>query len=335
MCFRCVLWHASFVSADCVRLSDQRVHILWSSHFHCASGRTIALLLTSILQAPMASVRPARLINRLRCSLRLSTPSSCRCGDARHAAVVIAADARAPADMQMPTQSAASDAAEHAGHANGVSTAANVCFIRQRRQRIVTLPAKVARTRRQIFESCDADVTAVLLTHKALRVAAADGIGEARLMLTDWLAALVAHASEAFPSGSGATPDPSLAACTPLSRLPRAVYGLLCSPLLCALRVHPDVRAHAALLAAALPPDAHACLLYPRLGSWRDADTPDVGEHALTRSAMAIAAAPLFVLDGFTTVVVYAWPTPAGAQQQPFPPLHKVRRRLFYTTHVS
>jgi hypothetical protein len=201
----------------------------------------------------------------------------------------------------------------------------SISFVRERRRRIVTVPAKVARSRRQIFETCDAEATAVLLAHKALRAAASDGVGEARLMLTDWLAALVARASEAFPSGSGATPDASLSACAPLAPLPRAVFGLLCSPLLRALRAHPDARAHAAHLVEALPPDALACLLYPRMVSWRDADLRVEGEHALARSAMAAAGTPLFVVDALTTVVVYAVPSPPGMPQEPFPPAHKVR----------
>jgi hypothetical protein len=204
--------------------------------------------------------------------------------------------------------------------------AAVVSFVRERRRRIVTLPAKIARTRRQVFETCDPEVTAVLLTHKALRAAATDGLAEARLMLTDWLAALVARASEAFPSGAGATPDASLTACATLTPLPRTVFGLLCSPLLRALRVHPDERAHAAHLAAALPPQSLACLLYPRMMSWRGAETRDDDQLPLSRAGMAIAGAPLFVVDGFTIVVVYAAPTVPGMPAEPFPPPHKARR---------
>ncbi len=189
----------------------------------------------------------------------------------------------------------------------------------------MTAPAKMARTRRQVFETCDAEATAVLLAQKALRVATADGVAEARLMLTEWLAALVARASEAFPSGAGATPDASFVACPPLMPLPRAVFGLLCSPLLRALRAHPDARAHAAHLAAALPPDALARLLYPSLAGWRDAETREHGELALARAAMAAACAPLYVLDAFTTVIVYGAPSPPGAPEHPFPPPHKVR----------
>ena len=189
----------------------------------------------------------------------------------------------------------------------------------------MTAPVKVARSQRHAFDSCDAEVAAVLLAHKALRAAEEDGVAEARVMLTDWLAALVARASEAFPSGAGATPDASLAACAPLAPLPRAVYGLLCSPLLRALRTHPDARAHTAHLAAALAPDALARLLYPRMASWRDAETLEYDGHALARSDMAVAGASLFVLDAFTTIVVYAVATPPGAQAQPFPPAQKAR----------
>ena len=196
-------------------------------------------------------------------------------------------------------------------------------FVRQRRRRVVTQPARVARSRRHGFESCDAEAAVALLTHKALRAVATEGLAEARAMVSDWLGALVARASEAYPSGPGATPDATLGgACPPLASLPRAAFGLLRGPLLRG-GAHPDARSHAAHLAAALSPAALATLLYPRAAPWQDPDTAieDAEGLPLARAALREAAAPLVVLDALTDVVVYAAPPPPGAPPAlPLPP---------------
>ena len=203
-------------------------------------------------------------------------------------------------------------------------------FVRQRRRRVVTQPARVARSRRHGFESCDAEAAVALLTHKALRAVATEGLGEARAMVSDWLGALVARASEAYPSGPGATPDATLGgACPPLASLPRAAFGLLRGPLLRG-GAHPDARAHAAHLAAALTPAALATLLYPRASPWQDPDTAieDAEGLPLARTSLHEAAAPLVVLDALTDVIVYAAPPPPGAPPRlPLPP--RVRMRCF------
>jgi len=182
----------------------------------------------------------------------------------------------------------------------------------------------VARSRRHGFESCDAEATAVLLVHKALRAAEMEGLAEARLMLIDWLAVVVARAAYAFPT-PGALPDASLAACPQLQLLPKLVYGLLCSPLLRALHTHPDARAHAAYLAASAAPDTLLRLLYPSLSSWQDAETPGVAGLPLSRNTLNASSTPLFVLDAVTTVIVYAAPCQPGVLDAEFPPSHKVR----------
>ncbi len=199
-------------------------------------------------------------------------------------------------------------------------------IVRQRRRRVVTLPARVARSRRAGFESCDAQAAVALLTHKALRGVAAEGLAEARAMVSDWLGALVARASEAYPSGPGATPDATLGgACPPMASLPRAAFGLLRGPLLRG-GAHPDARAHAAHLAAALSPDALATLLYPHAAQWLDPDTrvDDADGLPLGRAYLDEAAAPLVVLDGLTDVLIYAQQPQPGAPP-PFPLPSRVR----------
>lgn len=80
--------------------------------------------------------------------------------------------------------------AEEAAEAEAEGGArATAHFVRQRRRRITTHPARLARSLRQQYEAVDAEAVQVLLTHKALRAAAAEGMSEARLMLSDWLGA--------------------------------------------------------------------------------------------------------------------------------------------------
>jgi len=198
-------------------------------------------------------------------------------------------------------------------------------FVRQRRRRIMTAPAKLARTRRQMFESCDADATTVLLTHKAIRAASSEGILEARLMLTDWLAVLAARCSGAYaqPGSISTTADASFACCPALQPLPRLVYGLLSGPLLGALHVHPDARAFTASLATALEPLALSRVLYPKMVPWEDVDTVGGGTLSLARAAMAATGAPIYLLDALKTVLVYYAAVPPGAPQQPMPPPQK------------
>ncbi len=107
--------------------------------------------------------------------------------------------------------------------------------------------------------------------------------------------------------------------------MPRLVFGLLSGPMLTALRVHPDVRVHAASMATALDCSALARMLYPRMLPWSDVDTLGGGQLSLARAAMAATGAPIYLLDALTTVVVYYAAVPPGAPQQPMPPPQKAR----------
>jgi hypothetical protein len=86
------------------------------------------------------------------------------------------------------------------------------CFVRQRRRRIMTAPAQVARSGRAMYEACDMAAISCVLIHKALHATAVRGVSDARRMLVDWLALVASTCSTTFaPPGSQAVPDPSCA----------------------------------------------------------------------------------------------------------------------------
>ena len=201
------------------------------------------------------------------------------------------------------------------------------CFGRQRRRRIMTAPAQVARSGRAMYESCDMASIACVLIHKALHATAVRGVSDARRMLVDWMALVASTCSSTFAApGSQAAPDPTCAACPSLHAMPRVVFGVLASPLLWPLRTHPDVRAVAAAAATSLTPEHCVLWAYPKMTAWADVDTPlqqEEGGHEvgipLSRSAMASAGASIFVIDALHTVVVYSAAVPPGQEQQPVP----------------
>lgn len=216
------------------------------------------------------------------------------------------------------------------------------CFVRQRRRRIMTRPAQLARSTRAMYDSCDAAAVTCVLVHKALHAASLRGTSDARRMLVDWLALVASTCSALAPplAGGGAPaspsaaaavaayepqPDPTCAACPALHAMPRLVFGVLASPVLWPLRTHPDARAVAAFTVAALVPQQCTLWAYPTLTPWMDMDTEmaDQSGLALSRTAMVLAGAPLFVLDAWHTIIVYqapGGPDTHQQQQQPWPP---------------
>jgi hypothetical protein len=150
-------------------------------------------------------------------------------------------------------------------------------------------------------------------------------------------------AAAAPAAGSGAVrpeegpleTDASLRACPALALLPRAVFGLLRSPLLTAIYSHPDARARCAAVASSLDPEALSSLLYPSMTAWLDADTPLLEPPAegggangggggraqlpLSRSSLAAPGAAAILVDCGLAVIVYAPPQPPGAAAPPMP----------------
>ena len=78
-------------------------------------------------------------------------------------------------------------------------------LFRSRRLRIATVSLGMAATPVQLYTSCDAPATALVLMHKVLGAAAAEGsLTAARALLQEWLAALAASASAVLASEEAA-----------------------------------------------------------------------------------------------------------------------------------
>ena len=72
----------------------------------------------------------------------------------------------------------------------------------RRRLRILTLRLDVAKAPAEVFANADADAVLVLLAHKIGRAAAAQGVGEARALLQDWLVLCAAAYNRQLQQGA-------------------------------------------------------------------------------------------------------------------------------------
>ena len=149
---------------------------------------------------------------------------------------------------------------------------------------------------------------------------AEQGLSEGRLLLSDWLVILTSHynaetGAAKFDADDTASVDGAFTACAALQALPRLVFALLRSPMLRPGGVGPDARTHMRQLAARLDPPSLVRLLYPALSSYSDPDNVAFPRHSLSRAALTTSAAPIFLLDALTVVVVFYAPAQPGSPQ--------------------
>eukprot|EP00850_Spirogloea_muscicola_P012002 SM000076S21823 [mRNA] locus=s76:484591:488610:+ [translate_table: standard] len=213
----------------------------------------------------------------------------------------------------------------------------------RRRLRLRTLRVGVANSPAELFEAADPESTLSLLTHKArpqlklpqlkiggqiIQASLEQGVKEGRLLLNDWLVILTANYNEHYQlaqSGNAASYgllDASFLQCPPLQPMPRLVFGLLRSPLLqmSAEGIHSDVRTYLQCLYSALDPASLLRAVYPVLSSFASPDKLAFPRHSLSRAALVTSGSPIFLLDAFTTLIVYY--APSATADMPFPPPH-------------
>lgn len=222
---------------------------------------------------------------------------------------------------------------DDSGETSSNGAAARGAYRVERRLRVVTAQARVAKKVSTLHDSCRADVVAGLLAHKVIAASREEGAAEARLLLRDWLAILTANYNEsrglaAFGQPAARTAagvDLSFRDCAALAPLPRLVYGLLRSDLLagCAGAAAADARAAAEHLWRTLEPSLLALAIYPSMCSYYDEATPAFPSHSLSRAAITTAGAPIFLIDAFNELVCYLAPGgsgPGGEDPPRFPP---------------
>ncbi|CAI5935295.1 unnamed protein product [Closterium sp. NIES-65] len=161
---------------------------------------------------------------------------------------------------------------------------------------------------------------------QVIRASLEEGVREGRLLLQDWLVILTAHYNHAFGLAQFNQPhsvtrlDVSFSACPQLQPLPRLAFALLRSPLLQLPRegVHPDLRTFLHCLYGSLDPSFLMRAVYPVLSSYTTPDRPAFPRHSLSRAALVTSGSPIFLLDAFSTIIIFY--SPAAPPDLPFPP---------------
>lgn len=189
----------------------------------------------------------------------------------------------------------------------------------QRVLRVETQVYPVSSSRAAIHRDADPNAVAGLLFHKAIATADEQGIAEARMLLFDWLANLIANtAIESSNEDHDGIVDPTLQKYPTLRTIPRLVFGLIRSFLFRQEAVAPDARAALRCIWEDLSPELLAAAAYPRLSSFLNLEEKSIKELPLSITSVKQSGHPIFMLDAFSEVVIY-YATP-GRRDLPFPP---------------
>ncbi|XP_057534078.1 protein transport protein SEC23 D [Amaranthus tricolor] len=211
---------------------------------------------------------------------------------------------------------------------SGLSSASRPKFSIKRRLRIRTLQYGAARNINELYDSVDSEVVLSILVHKVIQASLEQGVREGRVLLHDWLVILTAQYNDALKLiqyGTGTSSavqqiDVAFAQCPQLQPLPRLIFALLRSPLLRLHEegVHPDYRIFLQCLFSALEPSSLHRAVYPVLSSYTTPDKQAYPRHSLSRAALITSGSPIFLLDAFTTLIVFYSST--ADPSLPFPP---------------
>lgn len=224
-----------------------------------------------------------------------------------------------------PPASSDGDGAD-AGNAAGSPKNGGTQFEVQRRLRVLTIRVHTARSAAELYSHVNTEAVICVLAHKLLRAVKMEGVAQGRALLRDWLVAVMAHVhAHANPGVPPLTladlpVDIALTSAEALAQLPRYVYALLRSPLLAhgGALAGADVTAFLHHLWSCLPPAELCRSIYPCLTSYTDHDHQAYPRHSLSRAALEVAGAPLWLLDAHVLLLVYC--TASAPPSLPFPP---------------
>ncbi|KAK9156767.1 hypothetical protein Scep_003341 [Stephania cephalantha] len=199
----------------------------------------------------------------------------------------------------------------------------------KRRLRIRTVQYQTAREISDLYDSVEPEVVLSVLVHKVILASLEQGVREGRMLLQDWLVILTAQYNDAYKNiqyGKGGSiishVDVAFSQCPQLQPLPRLIFALLRNPLLRLHEegVHPDYRIYLQCLFSSLDPSSLQRAIYPMLASFASPDKQAYPRHSLSRAALLTSGSPIFLLDAFTTLIVYYSST--ADPSIPFPPPH-------------
>ena len=174
----------------------------------------------------------------------------------------------------------------------------------QRGLRVETQTYPVSASIVELRKEADANATTTLIFHKAIAAADEVGIREARMLLFDWLANLLARTASTTAEGEPEV-DPSLDEYPSIKTIPRLVFGLIRSFLFRQEAVAPDQRSALRCIWEDLSPELLAAAAYPRLFSFLNLEEKSIKELALSSTAVKESGHPVFMLDAFSEVVIY------------------------------
>eukprot|EP00177_Eucheuma_denticulatum_P002838 GFKZ01005088.1.p1 GENE.GFKZ01005088.1~~GFKZ01005088.1.p1 ORF type:complete len:707 (-),score=71.92 GFKZ01005088.1:195-2315(-) len=148
----------------------------------------------------------------------------------------------------------------------------------------------------------DANAVMKMMFHRALCVAEEQGIAEARVLLSDWLANLLAKTEV----GSGeARMDGVLEGYAGLKGLPQLVFGAMRSLLFQQEAVSGEARAALRYAWEGLSPELLARAIYPRMYSFLNIDEKSNRVLPLSSVAVRESGHPIFLVDAFSEIVIY------------------------------
>lgn len=166
-----------------------------------------------------------------------------------------------------------------------------------------------------VREEGDANAVMKMMFHRALRTADERGIGEARALLSDWLANLLAKTK----SGGGESGmDGVLEGYAGLKGLPQLVFGAVRSLLFREESVPGEARAAFRYAWEGLSPELLARAVYPRMYSFLNIDEKSNRVLPLSLAAVRESGHPIFLVDAFSEVVIYY--AVSGQRDVIFPP---------------
>eukprot|EP00698_Gefionella_okellyi_P013115 TRINITY_DN3572_c1_g2_i3.p2 TRINITY_DN3572_c1_g2~~TRINITY_DN3572_c1_g2_i3.p2 ORF type:complete len:321 (-),score=77.66 TRINITY_DN3572_c1_g2_i3:506-1468(-) len=198
-----------------------------------------------------------------------------------------------------------------------------------RHLRVETLRLSTSPTALGLFDVTDSDALLSVMVHKVTRAIAESGLTVARAKLIDWLSVVVARYNwSTQPALRGAHTverqlDLRFSKHKYLTVLPRLVYGLFQSAML-RPNVHPDVRIAMQCVYRSLVPSLLVRAVYPVMISFSDLNSVKTEQVCLSRQSMLLDNSSIFLLDAYSTLLVYY--TSSASEEFP-PPVGTLLRR--------
>ncbi|GAM18106.1 hypothetical protein SAMD00019534_012810 [Acytostelium subglobosum LB1] len=199
----------------------------------------------------------------------------------------------------------------------------------QRRLHIYNFQIPVALNPVEMFNSIDLETTISLLTHKVIKESLEKGIGEARVLLYEWIANIITQYNEhvVILSSVQKTLDIMFSQVQHLRPLPRYVFALLKSPLLQQLNKTNEIAAinrgsddwvFCQCLYQSLEPRLLHRAIYPTLNTYGAPNNLAYKYLPLSENSISVSVSHIYLMDAYDKMIVYY--SPQVSSQHPFPP---------------